>query len=182
MKKIKPVIVLFAICVIVTALVGFTNELTKDIIAENRAKSAASTMRELIPSAQTFDAVETASAKEGYAAKDATGSTVGYIFVTVGSGGYGGDVTVMAALNSDGVVTGVAITEDSETQGLGKNAHNEGFRSQYANKNVDEYTVVKGAAGSENEISALTGATMTSRAVTRAVNLAKSAYKEVTAQ
>ena len=137
-------------------------------------------MRGLIKEAQTFDAVETQYSKEGYTAKDSAGNTVGYVFVTVGSGGYGGDVTVMTALNQNGIVTGVAITDDSETQGLGKNAHNEGFRSQYYNKSVDEYTVVKGTAANENEISALTGATLTSRAVTRAVNLAKEAYKEVT--
>ena len=174
-KKIIPVIVLFVICFAVTALVACADLLTKDKIEENEANKAKKTMQALISDATEFKDITT-SAFESYEAVNASGETVGYIFVTVGKGGYSGDITVMTALDTKGVVTGLEITADEETQGLGKNAHNENFRNQYIGKAVDVYKVIKGEASADGEIEALSGATKTSNAVTNAVNLAKEAF------
>lgn len=176
-KKITPVIVLFVICFAVTALVACADFLTKDKIEENEANKAKKTMQALIADAAEFKPVST-SALESYEAVDANGEVIGYLFVTVGKGGYGGDITVMTALDLNGIVTGIEITADEETQGLGKNAHNKAFRDQYVGKEVDSYEVVKGEASATNEIEALSGATKTSKAVTNAVNLAKTAFNE----
>lgn len=176
-KHITPVIALFAICVAVTALVACANSLTKDTIASNAAKAAQETMRELIADAAEFTAIET-SAEESYVAKDKDGAEIGYIFVTVSGKGYGGDMTVMTALDVNGIVMGLEITADEETQGLGKNAHNENYRDQYVGKETDSYTVVKGEPTAEGDIQALTGATKTSNGVTEAVNLAKQALRD----
>lgn len=178
-KNITPVIVLFVICFAVTALVACANSLTKDKIEENEETKAKETMVALIAEATEFKEIST-SAAESYEAVNASGETVGYVFVTVGKGGYGGDITVMTALDAKGVVTGLEITADEETQGLGKNAHSENYRNQYVGKVVDEYKVVKnGEASSDDEIEALSGATKTSNAVTNAVNLAKAAFNEI---
>lgn len=177
-KNITPVIVLFVICFAVTALVACANSLTKDKIDENAANKAKETMIALIADATEFKEIST-SALESYEALNASGETVGYVFVTVGKGGYGGDITIMTALDASGVVTGLEITADEETQGLGKNAHSENYRNQYIGKVVDAYKVIKGEASSDDEIEALSGATKTSNAVTNAVNLAKSAFNEI---
>ncbi len=177
-KNLTPVMVLFAVCVAVTAVVAFADFLTADKIEENARESETQTMRELMPEASNFTEAST-SADKTYIGLDDSGKTVGYVFVTTGTGGYAGDVVVMTAIDADGIVTGLQIIEDEETQGLGKNAHNEEYREQYVGKDTDAYTVVKGEPSAEGEIQALAGATKTSRAVTEAVNLAKAAAKEL---
>ena len=95
------------------------------------------------------------------------GSVSGYVFTTVAKG-YGGDIKVMTGVDADGKVSGVEILEISETAGLGMNAKKPDFLSQYVGKS-GEIFVSKDKPG-ENSIDALTGATISSRAVTGAVN------------
>ena len=76
----------------------------------------------------------------------------------------------VATVDKDGKVTGVNILSHSETAGLGANAVKESFRDQFVGL-VKGITVSKDKPG-ENSIDALTGATVTSRAVTKAVNAA----------
>ena len=176
-KHIAPVIALFSICAAVTALVACANFLTEDTIASNAEKAAQESMRTLISDASEFQAI-TADANEAYEAKDTNGNVIGYIFVTVSNKGYGGEMSVMTALDTDGIVMGIEIIADEETQGLGKNAHNKSFLDQYIGKDTDEYTVVKGEKTSDSEITAITGATKTTDAVTEAVNVAKVSLKK----
>lgn len=105
--------------------------------------------------------------------KDANGNEVGYVFVTV-SKGYGGDVKIMTGIDKDGAVTGISPLELNETAGLGMKAQNDSFLDQFKGK-VKDIAVNKNSA-SGNEIQALTGATITSKAVTAAVNEALSYY------
>ena len=83
----------------------------------------------------------------------------------------------MIGIDKDGAVTGVEFLSISETAGLGMNAQKETFRDQFKGKN-SEITVVKTAPG-DDEIQALTGATITSNAVTKSVNTALKLYEEV---
>lgn len=100
----------------------------------------------------------------------------GYVFTTV-SKGYGGDITVMTGVDSDGAVTGIEFLTISETAGLGMNAQKDSFKQQFRG-HAGKIGVSKNSP-SENEIQALTGATITSRAVTSAVNEALTLYEEV---
>ena len=102
-------------------------------------------------------------------ALNADGGIIGYVVVN-SEKGYGGDISVMTGVDADGKVTGVNILSHGETAGLGANATNESFRDQFKGL-VNGITVSKDKAG-ENSIDALTGATITSRAVVRAVNAA----------
>ncbi|MBQ2286701.1 MAG: FMN-binding protein [Acutalibacteraceae bacterium] len=162
---IKPTAVLLAICIIIPLALSLTNKITAKKISLLEEENSRKAMSNLIKA----DSFEPVSDMECYkAAKD--GSVVGYIFKT-SSKGYGGDVSVMTAVNPDGTVKSVAILDVSgETPGLGQNAAKESFYSQYAGKKSGISLLKNGADKDKNEVNAVTGATITSTAVNRAVN------------
>lgn len=177
---IKPVCVLLAICVIIPLALSLTNKVTADKIAELEEKNSRETMANLIE-ADEFNENELEDGGESFtyyiAVKD--GETVGFIFKTAEKG-YGGDVSVMTAVNPDGTVKSVAILDVSnETPGLGQNAAKESFYSQYANKKSGISLLKNGADTAKNEVNAVTGATITSTAVNKAVNTALEQFESV---
>lgn len=174
-EVLKPAAILFAICVLVSAALAGTNLLTKDKIAQAAAKKAEESRLVALPGAESFEE------REGcYIGMDGAGEAVGYVFETAAKG-YGGDVKVMTGINTQGEVTGVIVLSHSETPGLGANAEKESFREQYKGQQVANLTpgiqVVKFQAPGEGEIQAMTGATITSTAVTGAVNQAIEQYQ-----
>ncbi len=83
----------------------------------------------------------------------------------------------MVGLSSAGKVTGIKILSHTETPGLGANAPLPKFSDQYKNKPIKEkLEVVKVAPSKDNQIQAITGATITSKAVTLGVNDAVDFY------
>ena len=168
---LKPTIVLFIICVVTAALLGFTNQLTAPKIAALAEQNEIAVRKLLLPEATDFEeSVNDASNNVTYClGVDADGSGIGYVFTTV-SKGYGGDVKIMTGVDMKGTVTGVKTLELSETAGLGMNAQNDSFLNQY--KGESGTVAVAKNSPSENEIQALTGATITSTAVTKCVNAA----------
>ena len=95
------------------------------------------------------------------------GETVGYT-ATVKPNGYGGAITMIVGVSKDMTVTGVKITAMSETAGLGAKAQDEAFLEKYKGKKED-VSVVKGSAKADNQIVAISGATITTNAVTDGV-------------
>ena len=79
---------------------------------------------------------------------------------------------ISVGFDADGSITGVGIREINDTPGLGLKAKEAGFRDQYVGKNADSLTVTKTGASADNEIDAISGATVTSNAMTNAVNAA----------
>ena len=94
--------------------------------------------------------------------------------VRLTTNGFGGAIDLMVGVDNENKVTGVAIISHSETASLGANCTREDFRAQFAGK-TGELAVSKDGG----DIDALTGATVTSRAVTRAVNAALAYAGEV---
>ena len=174
-EVVKPAAILFAICVLVACTLAGTNALTKDRIeAQQEAKAEESRMI-VLPAADSFVAAD------GYYAGLKNDEAIGYVFETE-SKGYGGTVRVMTGISADGSITGVVILEHEETPGLGANAEKEAFRDQFKQSiSPDGITVVRYQEPGEGEIEAMTGASITSRAVTDAVNQAIEQYLEVTA-
>lgn len=85
----------------------------------------------------------------------------------------------MVGISKDGKITGVEIGNHSETPGLGSKATEPMFKNQYVDKDVsNSLLVVKGSANNDNEISAISGATITSNGVTSGVNAAMKIYNE----
>ncbi len=169
---LKPTAILFAICVIVSAALAGTNLLTEKRIEEQAAAKAEESRKLVLPEAESFEEQPATQTAGAYHKGMAGGEIVGYVFET-SSKGYGGDVKVMTGISAKGDITGVIILSHGETPGLGANATKEEFRDQYKQPVPDSaIQVVKYQTPAEGQIEAMTGATITSTAVTNAVNQA----------
>lgn len=172
-----PAVSLFLICVVVTAILALTNNVTAEQIAENEEQNKQLSMFAVVPDAESFDEV---LPDVMYVGKDASGKAVGYAISTAAQG-YGGQVKVMTGIDTDGTIIGVDVFyNNDETPGLGKNTSNASFRDQYKGKTTETDIVVSkdASSGSTQTVDAVTSATISSRAVTRAVNEACRIYNE----
>ncbi len=174
MQKLKeyivPTVTLFVICLVATLLLGMTNSITAPIIEklaiETEIKSRQTVFADAVSFGEAKALDDGASIVEAF---DGNGTVIGHVVVNTAKG-YGGDISVMTGVDADGKVTGVNILSHAETAGLGAKATETSFRDQFAGL-IKGITVSKDKAG-ENSIDAITGATITSRAVTEAVNAA----------
>ena len=172
-----PTVSLFLICLIITAALALTNNITAEKIADNEQQSKEQSMKTVCPEAQYFDELLPDVMYEG---KDEGGTTVGYAISTA-TQGYGGQVKVMTGIDTDGQIIGVDVFyNDDETPGLGKNTSNEAFRDRYKGLTVNEDIIVSkdNSSGNAQTVDAVTSATISSRAVTKAVNEACKIYNE----
>ena len=106
---------------------------------------------------------------------DAAGEPLGYIVDVTSHDGYGGDIEITVGYTGEeGALscTGISFLTLAETAGLGMNAQEPEFMGQYTGKGTDPLTVTKSGSAGEAEINAMSGATITSDAVTNAVNAA----------
>ena len=179
---IKPTLVLFLICLIVGGAMAFTNFATADKIQQRIIEDSQKARKTVLPDADGFDKMNmdkiNATAgngsydtiKEAYAAKK-SGSVIGYVFLTAPAG-YAGEISVMVGIDDKGLVSGVEIGDNKETPGLGSKAKDKEFKSQYYNKKYDVINVVKGKTQKDDEIQAISGATITSKAVSKGIQQA----------
>lgn len=185
---VKLGLILFLITAVAAVVLAVSNNATSDMIVkvQNEANDAA--RKEVLPQAENFNAIDESKINEiksknnnileVYTGISKDKSVVGYTIKTATSG-YGGDVEVITGISLDGKVTGIKVVKHQETPGLGANSTKPEFQNQFVGKSTDkELTVVKTEAKESNEIQALTGATITSRAVTTGVNSAISVYNE----
>ena len=105
-------------------------------------------------------------------AVDASGKALGYIFNITTSKGYGGDIQLTVGIQSDGTVSGYSVLSISETAGLGMKAKEADFKDQFKDKNVEKFTYTKTGESGDDMIDAISGATITTNAVTNAVDSA----------
>ena len=172
-----PAIVLFLIAAICTAILALTNGVTAPKIEENNQKAEIEARKRVFSQAKDFSDVKEINGNSYVEALDESGNVIGYVFTT-SSKGYGGEIKVMTGIAKDGMVTGVDILSIAETAGLGMNAKKDDFKNQYKD-NTGIFEVVKNGA-EKNQIQALTGATITSQAVTDAVNIAVESFNTLT--
>lgn len=186
MKKaiLIPTISLFLICLVATMLLGVANEVTKDKIAQNAVVTEEESRKVVMADAASFgEKVEGDYTFDGTAAPysyvealDTDGKTIGYVFITK-STGYGGNISTMTGIDTEGKVTGVEFLEINETVGLGMNAQKQSFKDQFVG--LIKGIVVNKNTPAGNEIKALTGATITSKATTKGVNTALDIYENI---
>ena len=178
-----PAIMLFVIATICTALLAGTNLLTEDRIDELEIQAAMAAKTAVFADATNFSDEKTVDVNGEtytyYEAQGEKGNITGYVFsVTVKS--YGGDLSAMVGISAEtDKITGVEITSINDTPGLGMKVNTENFLSQYI-----ERTGIIGVNKNENtdtEIQAVSGATISSKAVTDAVNQSFSAYESIKA-
>lgn len=170
-KFIYPTLILAAICLIVSLALSSTNLITKERIAKIEDENTKKAMSRVIKADKyTEKAFDDGKDKVSYYEAVKDNKTVGLVFIT-GANGYGGTVRVMTAVLPDKTVKAVEILDVSgETPGLGQNAAKKEFYRQFSGLS-GEISVLKNNADSDNnEINAIAGATITSRAVTKSVN------------
>ena len=108
--------------------------------------------------------------EEVLAAKGSDGSVSGYVMSLTAKEGYGGAITLSMGVKTDGTITGLSVLEASETAGLGAKCKEPEWQAQFPGKHGPNMEVVKGGGASETQIDAISGATITSKAITKAVN------------
>ncbi|MEA5002685.1 MAG: RnfABCDGE type electron transport complex subunit G [Christensenella sp.] len=161
-------------------ILGLVYGITKGPIAEQELKKATEARQAVLPDAQEFkqialdgmdyDQDKFADINEIYEGTS-NGQTVGYTFA-VTTKGYKPGLGLTIGMASDGKITGVMIGSHEETPGLGANATNPSFLDQFLETD-GPIVIAKSPSGAENEVQALTGATITSKGVANAVNLAR---------
>lgn len=168
----RPVVVLVAICAISSVLLGVANYVTAPIAAAQEAERAQQTYAALMPEAASFEELDcdVEGCTAALAARDASGATVGYVVVAQ-SKGYGGEVPIAVAFDADGVAENVVAMDNSETPGLGQRVSEESFIGQFRGRGAEELQL--------SDIDTISGATISSKAVLAAYNVAVEAYGEV---
>ena len=160
-------------CFISGVVIGSVYYVTAPVAAQKAELMKQESMKALVPEAESFEEV---SGHEGWFAAKKDGRITAYI-VPSETKGYGGKIKLLVAVTADAKVIDYNILEHNETPGLGDNAQKPSFRQQFAGKGADHLTVTKDPADKE-DIQAMTGATISSRAVTRGV---KQVVEEVAA-
>ncbi len=180
---VTPTAVLAIICIVVTLALSSSNLLTYKKIDALRKVSEGEAMKRVMKGTYT-EVKETVDGDDiTYNIVKKGTETIGYIFTT-SSKGYGGSISVMTAVNVDGTVAAIEILDASnETPGLGQNITKPDWYTQFKTLK-EKITVVKsnGALKENNEINAVTGATISSRGVTNAVNQALKYANEIIAK
>ncbi len=193
---VKDALVLAAITLISGLLLGLVYQITKEPIAKAQAAATQAAYEAVFPTADSFEEVsgfdsEKASAyvhENGYAdddiiaclaVKDKSGNELGYVVTVTSHAGYGGDITFSMGISNDGVLNGYSITDISETAGLGMKSTEEKFMSQFVNKTLGILEVTKSAPASDTEIQAISGATITSKAVTYGIDAGITYYQSL---
>ena len=193
-KIIKNTIILTIITLVSGVALGAVYEITKAPIANAQEEAKQEAYKQVFEDADSFDALEVdakeaaeavkaagvddgAEIKEAVEAKQG-GETIGYVITATDPNGYGGDIQVSVGIQNDGTVNGIAILSINETAGLGMKASEPEFYEQYSGKQTDHFYVSKDG-GEGEQIDAISGATITTRAVTGAVNASLGYYQNV---
>ncbi len=177
-EVLKVAVILFVITAVAAAILAVVNKVTSPVIAENERKAQEEAMIEVLPEATEFNQVMTdgMSVDGVQVTEEVYQSDIGYA-VKVAPNGYGGPISIIVGVGKDLKVTGIKIISQSETAGLGAKCTEASFQEQYKGKT--ENIVVSKNGAKDNEIDAISSATVTSKAVTKGVNRAISIVKAV---
>lgn len=194
----KDALVLIIITLVAGLCLGGVYELTKDPIAYQKELAVTESCKAVFPDEEGFTPVTNfvlsdATVSEGlalqlkqngvtvgniYTALAADGSVAGYAVEVTSAEGYGGDIRIMCGISADGTLRGISILEIGETAGLGMRAESV-IVPQIHNLNVAEITYTKTGKTSADEIDAISGATITTRAFVNMINAALEVCNEI---
>jgi electron transport complex protein RnfG len=174
-QVVSMILVLFCITVVCAFVLAYVNGSTYGVISSRNQEKLDASMKEAIPEADSFELTDFSSEADvaGLYLARAQDRLVGYC-VTAEPSGFGGKITLIVGVDLQGTVKKVLISNMTETPGLGTKAQDAGFLSQYEWKTAG----IQVNGKSDNKIDAITGATVTSKAVTSGVNAALSAVTQ----
>ena len=168
---VKPLIVLVCICVIVGALLGFTNSVTEPIISANKLAKAERARAAVFESAGLavtgFEEIDCDREALGITGAYRETGGLGYV-ITAANKGYGGDVTVTVGIDNAGKVIGLGVDVSTETVGVGSRAGESAYTDRFL-----------GLSGSADGVDTLSRATYSSTAVKKGVSAALAAFDAV---
>lgn len=190
---LKDTLALVLITLVAGAALGGVYTITADPIAHQNQLAKDEAYKAVFADADTFEVIidqedaqmEAYLDENGYPAQtinevvqamDSSGSPLGYAFTVTTSEGYGGDIQFAMGVKDDQTLNGISILSISETAGLGMKADTDEFKGQFADKNVEAFQYTKNGASADNEIDALSGATITTNAVVNGVNAGLCAF------
>lgn len=168
MKKegyIKPIIVLAVICLVAGGLLGYVNHITDPIITEAAEIRAHEARKDALPDADTFTVVFDDTLPAGIDEVYKANNDAGYVF-TVSGPGYGGKITAIAGIASDGTITGAQVLDHSETVGLGARITGEAFLSQFIGQDKEM-----------SDVDAISGSTISSKSFMNLMTKAFEAFE-----
>lgn len=184
-ESIRNTISLLVITLIAGLLLGAVYEVTKEPIAREQQKAKEEAYKAVFAEADSFEEMELdenvladitdkqgldATVEEIMTVLDKLGNPAGYVLTVTDHEGYGGDVQFAMGVKTDGTVNGISFLSLSETAGLGMKANEDTFKKQFAGRNVEKFSYTKNGSTSDEEIDALSGATITTNAVVNGVN------------
>ncbi len=184
-ESIKNTISLLLITLVAGLLLGAVYEITKEPIKKEQQRAKEEAYKAVFADASSFenvdfdmDEVKDDLSEKGYAAtihevmsvSDASGKKIGYVLTITNHEGYGGDIQFAMGVKSDGTLNGISFLSISETAGLGMKAAEDDFMKQFNDKNVESFQYTKNGATADEEIDAISGATITTNAVVNGVN------------
>lgn len=180
--------IIVAITLIAGLVLGGVYQLTKEPIAEQKRLKKQQACQEVFAEADSFAELEgfdtgkaaqvLASSDSPYAsqdidevmiAQDSAGNTLGFVLTVTSHEGYGGDIQFTMGVTNEGALNGISLLSISETAGLGMRA-DEVLKPQFAGKSAEKYEYTKTGAVADNQIDAISGATITTNAVVNGVN------------
>lgn len=190
---IKNTLIMFAITAIAGGLLGIANEVTKEPIRIMEQNTIDNAHKSVFNSAASFEEIavdvdkmseifadnySTVEIEKAYKALSSENELLGYVLEVNSHKGYGGDIIFSIGFTLDGYINKISITTISETAGLGMNAPSD-LAPQFNGLSADETFVLSSAKTKGNEIDAISGATITSKAVVNGVNAALLYYNLV---
>ncbi|MGN0342006.1 MAG: RnfABCDGE type electron transport complex subunit G [Roseburia sp.] len=194
-KIVHDALILMAFTLVLGFVLGLVHDITEEPINAAEQQKTEAAYKQVYAEAdsfrvyQDFDADEAESLMNEYGysdeitdveeALDASGNVLGYVITVTAKDASQANITFSVGITGDGVVNGYSITSISETPGLGDKAQNEEFYSQFEGKQVDKFTVVKQTPAQDSEIEAISGATITSKAMTNGVNACITYFSQI---
>ena len=179
-KIVKLGLILFTITAITGLILGVVYEITAGPIALTQQRLKNEALSAALPEADAFESQPLADSAPVIVTDvqkaSGSGAHAGYC-VTVTPKGYAGPVEIVVGITVEGKLRAIRILSQSETPGLGAKAATDAFMGQYTNKKVESLAVVKAPPSSPEQIQAISGATITSDAVTSGVNIALEYWK-----
>lgn len=192
-KIVHDAVILTAFTLVLGFLLGLVYEVTKKPIADANNAAAQAAYKEVFADADSFEALEgfdktaateavvaagyTDSIDDIQVAKDASGADLGYVITVTAKDASQSTITFSVGIQNDGTVNGYSVTSIAETPGLGMKVQEESFYSQFQGKLVDAFNVVKNPPAADNEIEAISGATISSKAMANGVNAALTYFR-----
>ncbi|MBI5694477.1 MAG: RnfABCDGE type electron transport complex subunit G [Nitrospirae bacterium] len=176
---LKITVNLTVICALAGVILAFVWAETDPVRVAEEARERELALKELMPSADMITPIkDVVIADKENVVYEATagGKTIGYVVSSAGKG-YSSYIKLLVAVNPDYKVTGIEVLGHAETPGLGDRIQEDWFKSQFTGKGVDNLVVVK--QETDTDIQAISGATISSRAVTLGVKDAVVKLREV---